>query len=246
MVELWPLGHSWYGNPFLDFICIEKCWKRYLFNECKTFKGLLECTCFKHVHNAQSHHFHRFRLRKYLSSWWVKSTQSWKNWLWRQIGSPAHISEWNLWNHVLVVPTSSDFMEVMLTSLSLAPGHSARCDVGTHRSLVWLKCDAFQPKRRLTNHSSFWPLPLETKPCKKPIFESFPIIYSSSLHQWCKQIITTLCQKKLPLFSRFAFGRLGGFPNGFPCSSWKMERHSSGASRCIEASRLTSFLLGFW
>lgn len=144
------------------------------------------------------------------------------------------------------VPTPSDFMEVMLASLSLAPGHSARCDVGTHRSLVWLKCDVFQPKRRLTNHSSFWPLPLETKPCKKPIFESFPIIYSSSLHQWCKQIITTLCQKKLPLFSRFAFGRLGGFPNGFPCSSWKMERHSSGASKCIEASRLTSFLVGFW
>ena len=54
-------------------------------------------------------------------------------------------------------------MEVMLASLSLAPGHSARCDVGTHRSLVWLKCDAFQPKRPLTNHSSFWPLPLETK-----------------------------------------------------------------------------------
>lgn len=56
MVELWPLGQFVVWKSFSwFFLYIEKCWKRYLFNECKTFKGMLECTCFKHVHNAQSH-----------------------------------------------------------------------------------------------------------------------------------------------------------------------------------------------
>lgn len=166
MVELWPLGHSFYGNPFLIFfLYIEKCWKRYLFNECKAFKGMLECTCFKHAHNVQSHQLipplltSKIPLQlmgKVLLSFEKTDYDV-------RLDHLLTFRSWSLWNHV--VPTSSDIMEVMLASLSLAPGHSARCDVGTHRSLVWLKCDAFQPKRRLTNHCSFWPLPLETNPC---------------------------------------------------------------------------------